>query len=274
MEQGQYAKPMKFGEIIYASVRLYCENFRSVVIAQLPLTLFYMVYELPIFDEGTGISIPHVFDLFMGRTGQLTQYFLIILLLEAFWVVLMYPITHAAVTTIASSTVLNTPSSVKDAYRFCLRNWIKLGMTNVIITFALLIVEYTLEMIFNINFLRDLSGSPVMLGALVSSFLWARWAVTFPIMVNEDTFAVRALKRSWDMVKGETLKTYFIMIVINFIPVIPLIFAEILELFFGKSLILNIGAIIAVIGLLTPIIGCARVVIYFELKARKKALKN
>lgn len=270
IEQSQYVRPMKFGEILNASVRLYCEKFRYLVIAQLPLTLFYMVYELPIFHEGTDISSSHVFDLFTGRTEQLPQYFLIIFLLEALWVALMYPITHAAVTTIASGTVLNTPSSVKDAYRFCLPNWVKLGVTNVIITCALVIVEETIIMIFNIDVLRDMSGSPAVLGALVSAFLWARWAVTFPIMVNEDTFAVGALRRSWSMVKGKTLKTYFVIIIITLIAGIPLLFAGILEFFLGESLILTIGADIAAIGLVAPIIGCAQVVIYFELKARKK----
>jgi hypothetical protein len=233
-----------------------------------------MVYELPIFYEGTDISSSHVFDLFTGRTEQLPQYFLIILLLEALWVALMYPITHAAVTTIASGTVLNTPSSVKDAYRFCLPNWAKLGLTNVIITCAIAIAEETIIMIFDIDFLRHVIGSPLWIGALVSAFLWARWAVTFPIMVNEDIFAVGALRRSWSMVKGKTLTTYVVMIIFNLIPGIFLLFDDILEFFLGESLILTIGTDIVAIGLLAPIIGCAQVVIYFELKARKEGLEK
>ncbi|KYK30526.1 MAG: hypothetical protein AYK19_18230 [Theionarchaea archaeon DG-70-1] len=296
MEQSQYVRPMGFGEILDSAVRLFRKNFFALVIAQLPLTLFYLVNNLiSIYFVGPGglsffetlstLSQPTV----SPEPVDLT-FFFVAFLLAIIQVALVYPLALAAVTKVASDSVLQNRSSVKDAYKFCLRNWFKLGSTNVIITIALVIIMAIVLFIpvavFVAVFAYAYATGPslgavagillillvfMLIALLVAGFFWARWVAAFPIMVNERTFLMEAMSRSWNMVKGKTIRTLFVMVAVFLIPTILQYSSAFLEFSLGRSLVvLTVVFGIVSQGLLIPLVDCTRVVIYFELRARKE----
>jgi hypothetical protein len=296
MDKNQYLRPMGIGEILDSAVRLYRENFLLLVIAQLPLTFFLLVSNLVnIYFMGTGAL--SLFGTFIEPTGYPEvaigpHFLLILMLLPLIEIAILYPLTLSAVTKIASERVLQRPSSVRDAYTFSARNWLKLGITNIIITIAVLIVPLVVVMIpgavllavFAYAFAAGGSMSAIigviivfsvlaLIASLIGAFLWIRLAAAYPVMVNEDRFIFDALKRSWDLISGNTLRTFLVMVLMFLIPTIIQVSPYVMELLFRRSLaVLIITFGIVAQGLLIPLVDATRVVVYFELRARKEGL--
>lgn len=287
MEQS-YLRPMNVGEILDSSVKLYHKNFLPLVIAQLPAMLFYLVNGLfSMFS--TGASEPSTLVL----NPYLILLYLVVALLGAF---VVYPLAFSAVVKVASDNILGNPSSAKKAYKFCLREWWRYGLTyfelNLIqgiaigIAYAIFIVPIAIlgyallsgggtgaGLIFGFVIALVFMG----FGASMASFFWTRWILTFPAAVNEGIFYYKPMERSWNLVKGRTLRVFLPLFIVSIIPYI-VIFSPI---FMGgllgglgavqgslSTLILVFGTLSQ--GLLVPLVHVTRVVTYFELRARKE----
>jgi hypothetical protein len=113
MEKGRYIRPMELGEILDSSVRIYRENFRFLILAQLPMALFYL---------GNDIITHYLKTSTVDLTALLLQYVFDIPLVESRyqwvpWVLyvlrlIMYSVTIAAVIKVASDSVLVAKQSV------------------------------------------------------------------------------------------------------------------------------------------------------------------
>ena len=287
METARYLRPMGVGEILDSAVKLFRANFLTLVIAQLPLTLFYLADNL--------------LDVFVWNPADLIDSFLyddytalfkvlsIMFIILVIQVALVYPLTLSAVTKIASDSVLQTPSSVKNAYTFCFKTWWRLGLTNTLIFTVLIIIFLIVVVIPFVIFLtaaiyaletgsHEAFGGILLLGiavtavlSVIPAFIWIRWQMTFPAAVNEGRFVFNAVSRSWDLVKGRTLVTFVVMALIYLIPTIIQISPDIMELSLGRDFAV-IGWVFGIVtqGLLMPLVSCTRVVVYFELRARKE----
>jgi hypothetical protein len=259
MEQFPYIKPMGLGEILDTSVKLYRKHFRLLVIAQLPMTTFYIVVTL-IETYGFGESIPSSFAFL--RPDQVLEPLLdpslryIPPLLFLVQLILVKPLALSAVTKVASDSLLKTPS-VKEAYTFYIQFWWKLGLTYFIpillLALVILVFEYLLP----------------ILGLMIVVFFWTRWVVAVPAAVNDGTFMVRSMKRSWNLVTGHTLKVFLAMGIMASLPFIMELSPIFIELFLGKLLIFLLivfGTFSE--GIIVPLIDVTRVVTYFELRTR------
>ena len=281
---------MGLGEILDASVRLYRSNFLMLVIAQLPLALIYIVTNLASMHFGGAESITLVptENAALSVLEALIMYFAVVLVLFAIEVGVVFPVTLAAETKIASDSVLKHPPSLKEAYKFSLTHIVKLGLTNIIVTVLLAIVMMIALIPFAVMFAifvaamfnNPLAGfyNMIFIGLvmalpflLIPAFVWTRWIAAFPIMVNEKQFFFDAINRSWNLVKGRTMVTFLVLVVMYLIPYILRGFTFLTEtsLYTGSfSLIFGVGIVIQ--ALLMPLVNCSRVAIYFELRSRKE----
>jgi hypothetical protein len=287
MEQNLYLRPMGLGEILDASVRLYLKNFLPLVIAQLPMTLAVLFALIRV----GGTSFFGLFN--QPSTAAVTSLEAIFAtyLITLFRDLLMYPVVLGAVTKVASDGISKAPS-VKEAYRFAFRHPGKLIVTNFIISLAiglvmgLFISAPIALLIFSAATSPTSSGFFIggaliaivfmAIGVIVTGYLYAHWVVTFPVLVaeeDEEHGSVDAMRRSWNLVKGYGKKTFFAILPIVLIPSIIQFSPSFLEFMLHRSLVvlgIVFGAV--AIGIIYPLVDCARVVIYFELRVRKEGL--
>jgi len=301
--QSQYLRPMGLGEMLDASVRLYRKNFHALIGAQLPLTLFYLLYNsfslytlrMHVISFFGLFGYPHLdsllYFLYLWRppSDPLTSFLLqknphfiwIAFNLSVIYVLFVYPVTLAAVTKVASDSILERPSSAKNAYTFFVKRWWKPGLLNSMITGILVVLGSVSVVIvaallislgFDVITFVDLVLLLVVLlaGFFPFFFLWARFAVCYPVMVNEDTVGT-TLKRSWTLVKGYTIKVFSAVILILLVSLVITFSSDAVGYIldsFPSALLLVCGT--AAQALVIPLVNCTRVVIYFSLRARKE----
>ncbi len=266
MEQS-YVRSMTFGEILDASVKLYRKDFIPLVTAQLPMTAFYLGTNLStwvalgLIQSGlpaTTQAYPEVYE----ELSQLMNFFLIILVLAFVQIAFVYPLSLGAMTKVTSDSILTGKSSAKSGFQFFVDNWFSLGVTNVILSLFLGLI---LGIGLIIGFLC------FGIGLLLYAFFWTRLQATYPVIVNEHIFVVSAMQRSWNLVKGNTIRVFFVLLVISLIPYVLIFSPVFMEMVLGTSsvgMMLVFGTLSQ--GLLIPLVAVARVVIFFELKARKE----
>jgi hypothetical protein len=300
MEQNKFLKPMGFAEILDASIRVYRKNFLALVIAHSPLILLTLISTLTQ-TYYTGVQSP--FESLVQPTyeptslltpSSLLMYLLVAFLILILQILIVYPVAFGAATKVVSDSILRTPS-VKEAYRFSLKNILKLGLTNLIIVIALVIIlvivlfiplavsvavlTYAIASTPTASFSAAFGGIFIVLivaliFCLIPAFIWTRLIAVYPVMVNEERYFLDALGRSWELVKGRTIVTFLVMVIIYFIPSIiqvSSLFAELLVQDPVVSSVLIVGGGFVVQAFLIPLVCCARVVTYFELRARKEA---
>ncbi len=291
MEQSKYVRPMGFGEILDASVRLYRGNFIALVVAFLPVTVFYLlnnVFSAYYLGAGNVFSMEPAYAAPDYNILTLLLVFLLLLIIQ----LAVYPVAMGALIKVASDSVLQPPASIKEAYKFSLRNILGLVLTNVIMALILSVVIVIVLIIplgvfaavFAYAFMTAPLGSlSAMLGVLlialilvalfllIPAFVWTRWITAFPVMVNERVFYFDALSRSWELVKGRTLVTFAILFVMHLIPTIIQGTAFLFRLSSSTNVfVITVGAGLLVQAFLMPLVNCTRLIIYFELRARKE----
>lgn len=259
--QFEYLRPMEVGEILDASVRLYRKNFILLVTAQLPMTIFFLArFIFPTFNLGLEYPSPFSYlepePMFVEPVVDLSWFWgLLIVLLLQFLVI--KPMVLSAITRIASDSVLDTPS-LRKGYLFFLKNWWKL-----ILTYAIpQILVYLAYLVL---------GLACCIGVVLALFLWVRWLLAFPVAANDNIFILKSLNRSWNLVKDQTWNTFLAILLMALIPSILQLTAFFLLLYpVGNTVFLVIvfGALSE--GLIVPLVDTARVVIYFQLRARKE----
>ncbi len=269
MEQ-TYVRPMGLGEILDASVKLYRKNFIALVIAQLPMTVFYLGYNIftVLF---TGMASTSLLDTMQPSYAEidaaltrLILFFLIAMSAAFIQVAIVYPLSMSAMTKVVSDSILGKEPSAREGFRFYFHNWFGLGVTSVIFSLFLgIILGIGIALLFTVICFG------VMLVVFV--FLWVRLQAIFAVAVNEETFMVDAMRRSWDLVKGNTTKVFFALLLISLIPYGLIFSSTFFELLLGTSLG-NLTLVFGTLsqGLLIPLVCAARTVIYFELRARKE----
>jgi hypothetical protein len=232
----------------------------------------------------TALLLQYVFDIqFAEPRYQWVPWALFVLKL------IMYSVTIAAVIKVASDSVLGEPPSVRRAYKFCIGNLGKLVTTHIVLSIVIGIaygVPYaafsgTLYYIFvNFNFDTRITAGAfffLIVAAVAGPFVWTRLVTTFPVAVNEGDFNVTAMRRSWNLVKGYTVKMFLVMVLVFLIPTLfalsPLIISLYLGIIseaFGTVLSTVFGVLAQAI--LIPLVESTRVMVYFQMRTRKEAL--
>lgn len=287
---------MGFAEILDASIKVYRRNFLALVVAHSPLIFLALISTL---TQAYYTGVQNPLETFIQPTYTPTPlspvtYLFVTFLILILQSIIVYPLVFGAATKVVSDSILRTPS-VKEAYRFSLRNFLKLGLTNLIIFIALFIVlviallipaaiaaavlAYALATVSAASMSAAFSGLIIvvivaLIFCLIPAFIWVRWIAAFPVMVNEEKYFFDALSRSWELVKGRTIVTFLVMVMVYLIPFIiqvTSLFAELIVPDPVVGAVLTVGGGVVVQAFLIPLVCCARVVTYFELRARKEA---
>jgi hypothetical protein len=268
---------MGVAEILDSAIHLYRDNFVLLITVQLPVTLFFLLvswitnqYPTSFFDMFTSVQPTEAPTLSIWH----------MLLLSFVQGIIVAPLVMGAVTRIPSDSIEGEPPTAKKAYSFAFRNVSVLIVTNFIISIAIgLVTGILVSLPLIIFLLGELSlGSIIpliiaILGSIVVLFIWTRWITVFPILIAEEGEygTLDAMRRSWDLVKGRTLRTFFVMLVVSIIPFIIQYSPTILEFMVEKSLPwLTILFGVLSQGLLIPLVHTTRVVVYYELRTRKE----
>jgi hypothetical protein len=295
MEQA-LVKPMSLGEMLDSSVRLYRRTFIALVIAQLPMTILYLgsnVFNLVYMGTSPSIleSLQPTYTDIYADLDKLLVFYTVYMLLMLIQVAVVQPMTMAAMTKVASDSVQGNQVSVKEGYWFYLRNWLKLGITSVAYTIALVIIGIIIFILYFIAIaiftfgaapasIEGAVGGILIIGGIlgigalaVFIFFWVRLQAVYPAAVNEGSFMLDAMRRSWDLVKGDTRRVSLVLVLAALIPYAIIFTPTVMEVLLMTSLgnlMLVAGALSQ--GLLMPLVSAARVVVYFELRARKEGL--
>ena len=300
MEQSEFLKPMGFAEILDASITIYLKNVLALMIAHSPLILLTLISTLTqVFFAGVQSPLEFLMQPTYEPTSMMTPfplqtYFLVIFLIFILQILIVYPVAFGTATKVVSDSILRT-SSVKEAYKFSLKNILRLGLTNLIIVVALvivLVIGLFLPLAVSIPVLTQaIASTPaasissafgvfymilvvVFILCLVPAFIWTRLIAVYPVMVNEERYFFDALGRSWKLVKGRTIVIFLVMVMVYLIPLIIQVtsfFAELIVPDPVVSAALIVGGGVVVQAFLIPLVCCARVVTYFEQIARKEA---
>lgn len=297
-----YTTPLNVGEILDASVRLYRKTFFPLILAQLPLALFYLGYNTGLYVvriHTTSIfgllgqpfldSLIYLLFLYDPAFDPATYFFLqrnpyfvwISIGLSVIYIAVVYPVTCVAVTKVASDNVVKRPSSVKNAYTFSVKMLWKSGVLNSVITVALAaigIVSFTIVavLLFSLGFdLVTTVDAVVFFVAFLAGlfplfYVWARIAAVYPVMVNEGVFGT-ALKRSSILVRGYTVKVFSVTMLVVLVSFGVVLSSDAVGHFldwYSHVLLLVFGAVSQ--GVIIPLLHCTRVVIYFSLKTTKE----
>jgi hypothetical protein len=283
MEHNPYLRPMGLGEILDASIKLYRKKFFTLTC----FLLAYILFSRYVLKQATlGIFGQFSPDILTYYLLSGTRYLWIICVLVLIHTVVVYPLVLSAVTRVASDSILENPQSVKKAYARSFPPLWKMGLTNLtisVVVSAVVVVSILATLIIFLFLGADImSRTQLLIGAFIilipSTFipallLWTFWAAAYPIMVNESVFGVKSLRRSWSLVKGQRIKVFFSMCLIFMIPSIVHFTSFVLESFvYIRPDINDLVSTFVSQGVLMPLVHVTRVVIYFELKARKEGL--
>lgn len=269
--------PIARGEALRSSVTLYRENFIPLIRAQLPLTIIYVATISSLIFHYTEIALA--------------------LVLLSFIVI---PLTTASVIKLASSSVLGTPLSVKDAYKFTRQNWLKYIFTHFFLAAglagALLLTDFFLGLVIHIGQAMEMEGASsikiILTGSIMITLFmffpanwWTSWMGTFPVAVNEEIFLRKGMKRSKQLMKGDDVGTFLVLLpvflikyIVLFSPPIAAIVLWIVATALGGNVdvpeaigrnlvvLMMLSGIVA-IGVIDPLLNTTRVVLYFKLRS-------
>ena len=291
MEHNPYLRPMGLSEILDKSIKLYRKKFFTLVKAQFPQTCFlltYILFSQYVLEEIATLSIfgQLLFDILTYYLLFGTRYLWIVCALFFIHAVIVYPLVLSAVTRVTSDSILENPLSVKKAYTRSFPHLWEMGLTNLalsVVVPAVMVASISVSFVILIFLEVDILSSTVffidailivvLLALFPALLLWTFWAVVYPVMVNEDVFGVKSLKRSWSMVKGQRVTVFFSMFLIFLVPFMAYFtsFMLVRVMHIQPDVLYPVSTGV-IQGVLMPLVHVTRVVIYFELKARKEGL--
>ncbi len=282
---------MGLGEILDSAVGLYRKNFLTLVMTELPMTFFYLVTTVAsLMWLGTGAT--SLLDMFTGSTTPAAApdvsvwMLLVAMLLSLVMSLAVYPLVFSSVIKVASDIILGKTPSIKEAYTFSIHYWGKLILTNLVVSLVLglvagIFISMPVAMITFAAFSGGFTGATVVgllfafvfmiIGVVILAYLWTLWVAVFPVAVNERTFITKAMSRSWDLVKGNVIRTFLAIALIFLIPTVVQLSPSFIEFLAGRPFVLLTLAFgVVAQGLIIPLVDTTRAVIYFELRARKE----
>lgn len=293
MGNNRYLRPMGLGEILDSAVGLYRKNFFTLVMTELPMTLFYLVTTVASLIWLGGIGATNLFDIIMGSTAPAVPVPEISgrIVVVAMWLSLamslvMYPLVFSSVIKVASDSILGKTPSIKDAYTFSIHYLGKLILTNLVVYLILaLVVAIFISVPVAVITFRVVSGGItgaevsglliplvfMLIGVVILAYLRTLWVAVFPVAVNERIFITGAMRRSWDLVKGNVIRTFLALALVYLIPTVVQLSPSFIEFSVGRSSVfLTVMVGVVAQGVLIPLADITRAVIYFELRARKE----
>jgi hypothetical protein len=282
------------GELLDSAFTLYRRNVRLILaitaVVQLPLALFsYAAYQLTGFSSATTrlqqistngtITSQQLSDL----TSTFITVFAVLIGIGLLQALVVQPIATAAMTRAVGDVYLGKTATVGGAYGAVGRrigSVVAVSLILFISVVGILVVAFGLVIgavaVFGSSGLALLI---VILPALafVLILFYARWHFAAPIVILERVGALAALRRSWQLVRGSTLRVLGITALVGVITgILTTIISALLSVVtqFGDEnvrLILSQLASLIVAVLIQPISFIVVVLLYYDLRIRREA---
>jgi Membrane domain of glycerophosphoryl diester phosphodiesterase len=282
------------GELLDSAFTLYRRNVRLILaitlVVQLPLAVVsYIVYQL------TGITSTSARLQQLGAAGPLTQQqvsgvwssvvpvLVVVFTIALLQAVVVQPIATAAMTRAVGDIYLEHPASVGGAYRAVGRRLgAVVGVALTLFGVGLGLIAVTSGLLIGAVYVFGPAGIALLVilapaAVLVAILVYTRWLFAAPIVMLERAGPRAALRRSWQLVRGSTLRVFGITILVWIITgILGAIVGALLTVVTqvgddNVRLILNELASLAVAVLIQPISFIVVVLLYYDLRIRREA---
>lgn len=285
------------GELLDSAFTLYRRNVRLIIaitaVAQVPLALVsYAAYQLTGVAGATAqlqqLTTTHLTPAQLGQQFQallptFVALFAVLLGVALVQALVVQPIATAAMTRAVADTYLDQPVSVGSAYRAVRRRLASiLAVSALLALIAIAGIAATFGLLLGVVLLFGPAGLvlwvlilPVTL--LLAVFLYARWLFATPIVVLERSGAVAAMRRSWGLVAGSTLRVIGITTLVGIITgILNAIVTGLLTVLtqFGDAnvqLVLSQLARLIAAVVIQPIGFIVVVLLYYDQRIRREA---
>ena len=288
-------QPMRVGQILDGAGRLYRMHFRTLIplvaLITIPFQAVVLALQLATLETRrveqpfTGVTVEQTLPAeWVGLVAGAIQFFLIT------------PFLTAAVTRTAADAYLGHEASVGRSYRAALPKVHSILWVSILVAFAIGLLFVPTIGTFVLGMFTAFEGEDpgglmllaLLLGlatAVPAIFLALRWLFATSVVVVEDGRGTKAMRRSWNLMRGLTAKALGTMLLtILFIFAVLLIAGLVLGLLLLPTLSnLEAGgspgagfyalnhAFNALIGALTtPFMTLVIVLLYFDARIRKE----
>jgi hypothetical protein len=249
---GDTLQPRRFGEIFQAAFDIYKNNAQKlllvVAIIVVPLSIVsYLIARVALAAKKTSETISGI----TIQTVEPRSWFIAVLagiLAIAIGLIITSLLTAATLRAAALATI-GDPVDIEASYQYGLKRFGSVLLVSVLIFLAVLVGFFLL-----------------FVGAIIAGVLFS---VAIPAVVVENRRGTEAMKRSWNLVKGQFWHVLGVILVAN---ILAGIVVNILTAIGSANTIL--GLILNIIGevITAPFLALVTVVLYLDLRARLESL--
>jgi Membrane domain of glycerophosphoryl diester phosphodiesterase len=283
------------GELLDSAFTLYRRNLRLILaitlVVQLPLAVVsYVVYELTgvtsasarlqqLSANGSVITQQQL----NGIWSSLVPFLVVVFTIGLLQAVVVQPIATAAMTRAVGDIYLDHPSSVGSAYGAVGRRiGAVVGVALIFFGVGIGILAVTSGLLIGAVFVFGPAGAALLVllvpaAVVVAILVYTRWLFAAPIVMLERAGARAALRRSWHLVRGSTMRVFGITILVGIITgILSAIVGALLSVATQAGddnvrLILNQLATLVVAVVIQPISFIVVVLLYYDLRIRREA---
>lgn len=285
------------GELLDSAFTLYRRNVWLIIaiaaVAQVPLALVrYVAYEVTGVSTVTGklqqLSASQLtpdqevqqFKALLPSAIALVVVLLVVLLLQA---LVVQPIATAAMARAVSGSYLDRPVSLADAYRAVLhRLGAVVGVAGLLLLIAIgFFVAVGGLLVVSVLALGSAGAGlaivVVPVAVVAALVLYTRWLFATPIVMLEGIGPVDAMRRSWNLVRGSTMRIFGITLLVGLITgILSAIVTGLLSLTTGfgdtsvQLVTSQLAALVAAV-ILQPISFIVVVLLYYDQRIRREA---
>ena len=197
---------MTLADIVDTSFRLFKSNWRAIAITTLIFTIPLMVVQIVNFAV-SGVSIQELFTVdpeATTTTGLETSPAEVVTVILIFvFYILIFPFLLGVLSRIIAASYLGQKISAGDAIKGLLKKWPALLGATVLVILALvgILVVFTVPVVLIVGQLAWLLIFAVPFIAIALLVLGVFLSLVTPIIAVEESGAIRALNRSWSLVR-------------------------------------------------------------------------
>jgi hypothetical protein len=241
-------RPRRIGEILGDALKLYGRHWQNLIVIVAVIVIPLSIAQVLIGDLWIrgGITQEKLRNGVEISTGTVVGGVLAGLVL-AFVSILMWTILTGAITRAAAGTFLRRDLDIGESYRYGLARFWSIVLVGVLSALAIAVGFLLL----------------IIPGFIVLTFL----ACAIPVLVIEDRRGVEALRRSWDLVRGQGWHVFGTIIVAALLTglVSSVLTAPFGDNYAARSIVAAIASAITM-----PYMALVGVFIYLDLRVRKE----
>ena len=285
------------GQLLDSGFTLYRRNVALIVaitaVAQVPLALVtYVVYQLTGVSQATAelqqlstsnLTSQQQTQAFQALLPTFTALFIVLVVVALLQALVVQPVATAAMTRAVSDIYLERPVTMGAAYRAVMaRIWSVLGVAGLLVLVFGGLLAGTAGLLVLAVLALGAGGVVLWIVILPAAgvavvFLYARWLFAAPVVILEGRRATDAMARSWNLVRGSTMRVLGISALVSLIAgILGAIISGLLSLVtqFGDAnvqLVLSqLARLIAAVAI-QPIAFIVVVLLYYDQRIRREA---